>query len=551
MTGKERQKLGLLIFLDIAISVADIVFLALLLFIIQLYTQPSRSASYSFLPSWLRDQRSILPIAIFFLLFSIKNLVGFLIYRAQCKFIGQTSTRLSSDKLQAFLEGEYANYINVDSAIHIRKIINYPIEFCQHILGGIQQIVTQTTLIILTITAMLIFNAKLFLFLFIILLPPIIAVFYLVKRKLRSSRMHSKATGEHSLQHLKEALSGFVESNIYNKNDFFLSRFLHWQTKFNKHIAELLVLQGLPNRVMEVFALLGLFALVAFNHWAANNGSTIIMVGAFIAAAYKIIPGIVRILNLSGQIRAYEFTIADLQLHPRGLPNTPTNFFGKPIRSLRFDDVSFRFSNHDLLKNLNFKIGKGDFLGITGDSGKGKTTILNLLLGFLTQTGGTISINDKIANTFERQQYWQQISYIKQQPFLIHDTILRNIVLDEVVNDDKLHRAVQSAGLTELLNTYPEKLRKVIAENGRNISGGQRQRIAIARALYKDASLIILDEPFSELDESAEQSLLQRFKVLSQEGRLVILITHNRDSLLFCNKIVSLDMSDMSLRRSV
>jgi ABC-type bacteriocin/lantibiotic exporter with double-glycine peptidase domain len=97
--------------------------------------------------------------------------------------------------------------------------------------------------------------------------------------------------------------------------------------------------------------------------------------------------------------------------------------------------------------------------------------------------------------------------------------------------------------LEGLIASFPEKGDKIIAENGKNISGGQRQRISIARALYKAADLIILDEPFNELDETSEIALLTHFQQLAQNGKMVILITHNKQSLSFCNKIVSLDGS--------
>ena len=110
-------------------------------------------------------------------------------------------------------------------------------------------------------------------------------------------------------------------------------------------------------------------------------------------------------------------------------------------------------------------------------------------------------------------------------------------------DDARLEAAIAEAGLTELIGSSPEKSDKLIAENGKNISGGQRQRIAIARALYKDADMIILDEPFNELDEASEGRLLAHFKRLSEKGKIVILITHRQQSLSFCNKTLSLDES--------
>jgi ABC-type transport system involved in cytochrome bd biosynthesis fused ATPase/permease subunit len=175
-------------------------------------------------------------------------------------------------------------------------------------------------------------------------------------------------------------------------------------------------------------------------------------------------------------------------------------------------------------------------------SGKGKTTILNLLLGFLAPSSGEICINGMTVDPATRQQYWKRVAYVKQQAFLLHDTFLSNILLDTDTHDEqRLHWAIRAAGLTGLIGSFPEGLKKVINENGKNISGGQRQRVAIARAFYKDADLILLDEPFNELDETSECDLLHCFRDLTRRGKTVILITHNKKSLAFCNKTLSLD----------
>ncbi len=124
----------------------------------------------------------------------------------------------------------------------------------------------------------------------------------------------------------------------------------------------------------------------------------------------------------------------------------------------------------------------------------------------------------------------------------MHDSILNNITLDGKPGDEqKITEAIKQSGLTALVDSFPEKWNKTIAENGKNISGGQKQRIAIARALYKEADLILLDEPFNELDEASEASLLSLFRQLAQSGKTIVLITHNRQSLSSCNKILSLD----------
>jgi ABC-type bacteriocin/lantibiotic exporter with double-glycine peptidase domain len=164
------------------------------------------------------------------------------------------------------------------------------------------------------------------------------------------------------------------------------------------------------------------------------------------------------------------------------------------------------------------------------------------MLGFLEPASGEILINGIPAGKEQLQNCWSFIAYIKQQPFFIHDSLLRNITLEETDhNKENLQSALEISGLNKFMTTSANGLEMIITENGKNISGGQRQRIAIARAIYKNADLVLLDEPFSELDEESESSLLRSLQQMSQQGRTIILVTHNKKSLSFCNKIISLD----------
>jgi len=168
--------------------------------------------------------------------------------------------------------------------------------------------------------------------------------------------------------------------------------------------------------------------------------------------------------------------------------------------------------------------------------------LINLLLGFLEPYGGSISLNNIIVNAGDRQHFWKRISYLKQQPLLIYDSILTNITLSESsVDFQKLEEVTRVTGLTEVIASYPEGFNKVITENGKNLSGGQRQRLMMARALYNPFDLLILDEPFSELDRDSENCLLNYLNELALSGKMVLLITHSKESLSFCNKIISLD----------
>jgi ABC-type multidrug transport system fused ATPase/permease subunit len=265
-------------------------------------------------------------------------------------------------------------------------------------------------------------------------------------------------------------------------------------------------------------------------------------------------------MNSVGQMNAYAFTVDHLMKARSGADDAAGMGTGRgeaanggeeaavngdavpAIHSVSFRRLSFSYQDRPVLHKQDLEIAAGEFIGICGPSGKGKSTILNLLLGFLAPDSGDICINGSPTDVLARRSFWSRIAYVKQQPFLLHDTIMHNITLGGWPDDGgRLLDAAGATGLLPLIDSFPEKWDKIIAENGKNISGGQRQRIAFARALYKNADLLILDEPFSELDESSEREMMDLCLDLTRHGKTVLLITHNQNNLSFCHKTIVLD----------
>jgi ABC-type bacteriocin/lantibiotic exporter with double-glycine peptidase domain len=542
LTKTERRQFWVQVVLNIFISIADVALLALLLLVINFYISNSADR-LGFLPAWMLDPGSVMLIAIFFILFGLKNLFGILISSAQFKFISRVAVRLSENKLTNYQLGRYEDFVNIDSSKQVSKIAYHPFEFSQHILSGIQQIIIQSILILLTITAILLYDARLFLFLLVILVPPVTLVFFFIKKRLATDKKNILVHNETSHRYLFDALKGYVEGNIFQRNNFFHRRFSIAREMFSRHLFDSLSVQAMPSRLIETFAVLGLFILIVIAKWSGvKDNSTLIMIGAFMAAAYKIIPGIVKIINAAGQMKAHELSISDLETPGKKTEKGFEINEAGAIATIQFKNLDFQYNDHCVLNDFSLSIKRGDFIGITGRSGKGKTTILNLLLGFLQPSRGEIFINDRSVPSIELKNYWPLISYVRQQSFFIHDSILRNIRLSEDAYDkERLELALNISGLKDFIMQSPEGLDKMITENGKNISGGQQQRVAIARALFKDSSLILLDEPFNELDEASTILLVQHFKEMTTAGKTVIMITHDSKCLSFCNKIISLD----------
>jgi len=532
-----------LILFDLVIGLLDIVFLGALLLIVNFYTKGSASPKVSFLPVSLQNPNSLLLIGLFCLLFCLKNWFGFSGLKSQHHFFYAVASRLSKRNMQYYFNNDYAQYVNVDSSVFTRNISQQPIEFSSYILTNFQQVVSQLILIVFTVCAILFYHPTLFLLLFVLLTPPVILLAWFIRGKLRRIRAEIKHTSEKTLQHLHESLSGYIESNIYDKSNFFTNRFHLYQQQLDDNIATQQTLQSLPSRLIEVFAVAGFFMLIAINKLSANGPAVdLLTIGIFMAAAYKIIPGIIKILNCTGQIKTYQFVIDDLLIPQAGTPVSSAAPSPTQIKSIGFQQVYFKHGDHQILNNLSFQLQPGDFVGLSAPSGKGKTTVINLLLGFLHPGCGAITFNGRSVNNEALKTYRKRISYVKQQSFFIHDTMLKNITLgDGPVDRDKLDNIISICGLGSFLEKYLEGLEKVITENGKNISGGQRQRMMLARALYHDFDFLILDEPFSEIDDKSETAILTQLQGLARAGKMILLITHNKSGLLFCNKMLSLD----------
>lgn len=534
---REKTKLTQLIFFDLVMGVMDIAFLGMMLVVINFYLKNQEPAVLSFLPSALLNRDSLLFIGSFLVLFGLKNWIGYVNSRAQQTFFFGIASRLSERNIRTYLKDDYLRFIHTDSSVLIRRISQQPIEFSTYILTNVQQVVSQAILILITIVGVLLWHPGLFFMLLLLLLPPVVVLANFIRNKLKAIRNSNRVVSQKVIQHLKELLEGYIESNVYRKDDFFVGRYHEQQLQLNNNIATQQTLQGLTSRLVEVFAIWGFFVLIAINKFSSGVPAvSLLTIGVFMAASYKIIPGIIKILNSGSQIKTYAFCIEDLQPVADQIPIADEP---GPLQSIVFDHVKFRYDRGYVLNNLSFEIRSGDFVGLSAASGKGKTTIVQLMLGFLKHHKGNILFNDTRTNWIKRQGFLNRVSYVKQQTFIINDTLAKNITLsDDPCDSKKLNEVINFCGLDDLVMSNENGVNEFIRENGKNISGGQRQRLMLARALYHDFDLLVLDEAFSEMDEQSERTILGRLKQLTRRGKMIILITHNTASLEFCDKVI-------------
>jgi len=255
-------------------------------------------------------------------------------------------------------------------------------------------------------------------------------------------------------------------------------------------------------------------------------------------------------------LRYSETTIETLYREMRLIEDTPLSHRGRPLpleTALRFEGVSFRYSDaeSDALREVSLSIPRGASVGFIGESGAGKSTLVDIMLGLFAPTAGRVCVDGIDIQTNLRG--WQdQIGYVPQSIFLTDDTLRRNIAFglpNDQIDDHAVWRAIEAAKLDRFVNDLPQGVDTLVGERGVRLSGGQKQRIGIARALYNDPAVLVLDEATSSLDAHTEQGVMKAVRA-SKGDKTLIIVAHRISTVEHCDRLFRLEHGELTTQGS-
>ena len=451
----------------------------------------------------------------------------------------------------------FSKYINAPFIFHI---YNNPSELIQNlndvkrstsVIIGLSTIFKEV-LIILAISSMLIIsNIKLFSYILLILIIPVVFILNFFKNILLSKGEIAIEFRNKRLKILSESISNIKFIKLINAQNFIINYFKKNNFKAVHQDMVATYISKIPKIILETFSIITILSVIFFLYVSKGGLVEIIpILTLLIVSIIRFIPSVGSILV---SVNNYRYNLPalkvfDLSFHEEAeTSNTENKIINK--NNINFKDkievknISYHYPNNqiDVLKNLNFEINKGEKIGISGKSGSGKTTLLNLILGLLTPVEGSIKCDGKEIRD-DIKNWYSKIAYVPQKITLFEESIKKNIcfgISESNIKNEDFKDAIKLSELNSFINSLPEKFETNVGHDGSIVSGGQLQRIGIARALYLKPDILILDEPTSNLDSEIEMAIINSlFKI---KNLTIILISHNKSILEKCDRLIKLD----------
>ena len=366
-----------------------------------------------------------------------------------------------------------------------------------------------------------------------VLLPGIGWLVGKINRRLRRlNREHQLLTNELSYI-VEETVGGYKVVKVHNGEQYEIDRFTSMSRRLRGYAMRMTVSGGLAQPLTQFLASIALAVVITIAVVQSSSDQT--TVGGFVAfvtSMLLIISPLKHLMDVNQPLQR-GMTAAELIFGLIDEPSEPAGG-GKSLEraqgEVEFRDVSFVYGtnatqNRQTLDHVSFKVAPGEMVALAGPSGSGKTTLVNLLPRFFDPTGGQILVDGVALPEYSLHALRSQIAMVSQDVVLFNDTVANNVAYGQTADPDKVKAALRAANLWDTVEAMPNGIETLVGDNGMMLSGGQRQRLAIARAIYKDAPILILDEATSALDSESERHVQAALETL-MKGRTTLVIAH-------------------------
>mgnify|MGYP001163912888 FL=1 len=557
LIGKDKiHKFYKLVVFTIFIAVIETAGIGMVIPLIQIILNPEYIEKIKdFIPffSDYTDRRIILSfLLLLWLIFIIKNFLYMTYIYISNKFNQNIRKDLATKLYYNFLNQKYNFHLST-SSVELIKNINIDLEDLRfslaHFFIGVAEIFICISLVVLLLTFDFYTTT--------ILITVFLAIVILYNLFLRDI---SKKMGEniynsmtHLQRHVKETLSNIKIIKIFSSKKHFEEEFDTYNKKYVHSRLMIDVIVNAPRAVIESTVVTLLVFYFFFAYSSSNSLTAFSSIGLYGLAFFRLMPAVNRLVTAfsyrdilqHNTNKLYEIFVSsniNEESYNQNSKLDKKNY--SAIDSIKLENVTFSYDgNKKILDNVDLQINKNEFIGIIGESGTGKSTLLNLLLGLLQPNKGSIQYNNNIDIFENLQSFNKKISYVPQNITILEKSLKENIAFGEKkenIDLEKIKTIVKKTKLDNLINQMDDGLDSIINTDNLNISGGELQRVGLARALYFDSDLLILDEATNSLDIKTENEILDMIYENFLGKKIIVFITHKIKNLEKTDYIVEI-----------
>jgi subfamily B ATP-binding cassette protein MsbA len=482
---------------------------------------------------------------ILFLLFGIRGFAGFLSTYCLARVTQASLERLRQDLFQKLMKADLALFQNAHASGLTNTLVYEVNAGAAQLIGTTLSFAKDSVTLIALLGYLMYLNWQLTLIVFAVFPPISWVVKTLSYRMDRVVRASKEATDDLAYV-VEENVMAHRMVRLHNAQPQQAERF----AQLNRHLRHLSLKSTVASasmtpliQVISAIALSGVLTLAIWqtNSQSAGNMSTVGGFASFITAMLMLVSPIKHLSEVTGSLtRGVTSLERGLDLLELTSNERQGTHMAQQVRGeIRFEHIHLQYPSAQApaLQDINLTIQPGQTVALVGPSGSGKTTLANLLPRFLDPSGGQICLDGTALQDWDLASLRRQIAYVSQDVVMFNDTVAYNIALGEEINPTRVWAALEAANLGDFVRGLPDQENTRVGHNATQLSGGQRQRLAIARALYKDAPILILDEATSALDTASEQAVKDALQILMR-GRTSLVIAHRLSTIEHADLIV-------------
>jgi len=469
---------------------------------------------------------------------------------AQVRFTQMRQYSISKRLIEGYLHQPYSWFLSQNRADLGKTILSEVDEIIAYSLKPVLEIISKSAIVLTIITLLILVDPKIAIASGIFIFMTYGIIFYCLKNLLAKLGSERLKNNEIRFRTVGEAFGAAKEVKISGLEKSFIRLFSITAEIIARNIAKSEAIGILPRFILEAIAFGGILLLILITTTSSGNINLVIpILSLYLFAAYRLMPAIQQIYMSFTRLKfaspTLDKVINDLKnLKPKNINLKQENL--KFSKKICLNNVYYNYPNSErtVLKNINLSIFKNSCVGFIGQTGCGKTTIIDIILGLLDPQKGTLEIDEQIITEQKKRSWQRSIGYVPQQIFLSDNTIEANIafgVEPKEINHDLVKKVSKIANLYEFIEgELPDQYKTNVGDHGIKLSGGQRQRIGIARALYHNPEVLIFDEATSALDNETEKVVMDAIYKLRKD-LTIILIAHRLNTLKNCDIVFKLD----------